>query len=180
MFKSIDQNYIIRKAKVEDYLSLHRVYFETWLDTYPNEEFNITVEDIEYKFKEKLNPEKILEGQERIATAGDKRRMLLIESFGEVIGLCNCSEENDHNKLQAIYVLPKYHGMGLGYALWREAKKVFNLQKDIIVYVASYNKKAINFYEKLGFKSTGKIFFNENHKMRNGAMIPELKMVIKK
>lgn len=69
--------------------------------------------------------------------------------------------------------------MAFGYALWQEARKVFNSQKDTIVHVTSYNQKAIIFYEKLGFKSAGKIFFNEKHKTRNGAMISELEMILK-
>ncbi|MFA5421110.1 MAG: GNAT family N-acetyltransferase, partial [Patescibacteria group bacterium] len=69
---------------------------------------------------------------------------------------------------------------GFGYALWQEARKIFNPKKDIILHVASYNQKAIDFYKKLGFKSTDEIFFDEKSKMRNGAMIPELKMIIKK
>ena len=35
-------DYKIRKIKPDDVLKLHRVYLSAWLDTYPNEEFNIT------------------------------------------------------------------------------------------------------------------------------------------
>jgi len=179
MIKDSIRNYLIRKVKPEDYLSLHRIYFETWLATYPNEQFNITIEDIKFKFTERLKPEKILERQEKITKIGDKEIMILLEYSNDVIGLCNAVERDEYNQLQAIYVLPQYHGLGFGYALWQEAKKIFNPQKKTIVHVASYNQKAINFYEKLGFKSTGKIFFDEKHKMRNGAMIPELEMIMK-
>ena len=48
----------------------------------------------------------------------------------------------------------------------------------MIVHVASYNERAINFYKKLGFQSTGKIFLDERFKLRNGAIIPELEMII--
>lgn len=171
--------YLIRNVRPEDYLSLHRVYYETWLATYPNKEHNITVEDIKYKYEEKLKPEKILEGQKRIMNLGEKELMILLEYSGEVIGICNTIEREDFNQLQSIYVLPKYQGLGLGYALWTEGKKIFNPKKDIVIHVASYNEKAINFYRKLGFESTGKILRDEKYKLKNGAIIPELEMIIK-
>lgn len=94
--------------------------------------------------------------------------------------MCNGLKNKDYNELSAIYVLPKYQRLGLGYALWEEVKKFFSTEKNIIVHVASYNKKAINFYEKLGFIKTGKIFSDEKHKMRNKAIIPETEMIIKR
>jgi ribosomal protein S18 acetylase RimI-like enzyme len=106
--------------------------------------------------------------------------MLLVEHSDRIIGLCNAINKEEYNELQVIYILPEYQRLGLGRALWEEAKNIFDSQKDIIVHVASYNNKAINFYEKLGFVSTGKIFFDEKHRMRNGAIIPELEMIIKK
>lgn len=124
------KDYKIRDITPDDIPALHNIYSTTWLDTYPNQEFNITKEDIEYKYEQAP--------------------------------------------------LPEYQGLGLGRVLWEEAKKIFDSQKDIIVHVASYNNKAINFYKKLGFVSTGKIFFDERFKMRNGAIIPELEMIIKK
>ncbi len=177
--KNKEVKYLIRKAVIEDYLSMHRVYFETWLDTYPNKKFNIKAEDIVYKFNKKLDKKQVLVGKERISKIGKKELLLVLEYQGEIIALCNALEKDSYNQLQAIYVLPKYHGLGFGYALWQEAKNIFNPHKDIIVNVASYNNKAINFYKRLGFKRTGKMFFDERFRMRNGAMIPEIEMIIK-
>lgn len=170
----------IRKARPEDLLALHKIYLKTWLATYPNEEFKITKEDIEHKFSESLKGNKIQERKEKIANMKDNELMLVLECEGKLVGLCNSLREKEYNQLQAIYVLPEYQGFGFGRALWLEAKKIFDLEKDIIVHVASYNKNAIAFYEKLGFKNTGQVIFNERFKMKNGAMIPELEMIIKK
>ncbi len=180
MINNINKNYIIRKAVWDDFMSIHNILFTTWLDTYPNKEFNITKEDIEFNFQQKLLPEEIAKAKIKNYESENLSNIsrLILEFSNIPVGFCRSEEKENHNQLQAIYVLPKYHGMGFGYALWQEAKKIFNPKKDTIVHVASYNQKAINFYEKLGFKSTGKIFFDEKHKMRNGAMIPELEMVI--
>ncbi len=170
----------IRKATPDDVLGLHHVYFVTWLDTYPNQEFNITKEDIIFKYESRLTPEKIAERKEKISQIGDNEVLLVAEKEGEVIAVCNAIQSDTHNEIRSIYVMPAYQGLGLGWALWTEAKKIFNNKKETFVNVVSYNEKAINFYKKVGFKSTGKIFFDEKFKMRNGAVMPELKMIIRK
>jgi ribosomal protein S18 acetylase RimI-like enzyme len=169
----------IRKITPDDYLGLHNVYFLTWLNTYPNKEFNITVDDIEYKYEQRLTPEKIEEYKNKILEKGENKINLLAEYQGKIIGLCNAINDICHNEIQAIYVLPKYQGRGLGSSLWKEASKIFDLQKNTFVNVVSYNKQAINFYKKLGFEITGEVFFDERFKMRNGSMFPELRMIKK-
>ena len=173
----MNKDYKIRKIKPEDVLALHNVYFLTWLDTYPNKEFNITVEDIVYKYEQRLKPEKIAESKEKILQTKENELKLLLEYKGEVVALCNVVKYQKYNQLQAIYILPKYQGLGMGSSLWQEAEKFLDSNKKTIVHVASYNNKAINFYKKLGFKSTGKIFKDERFTMRNGAVFPELEMI---
>ena len=173
----INKEYKIRKIKPEDILDLHNVSFLTWLDTYPNKEFNITTEDIIYKYEQRLTPEKIAEGKEKIFQIKENECKLLLEYQGKVVALCNVVKNQENNQLQAIYILPKYQGLGLGKSLWIEAIKFLDPNKKTIIHVASYNKKAIKFYEKIGFKSTDKVLVNERFKMRNGAIIPELEMV---
>jgi len=173
------KEYKIRKAAPDDVLGLHQVYFITWLDTYPNQEFNITKEDIIFKYESRLTPDKIAERRSKISQLKDNELMLVAEKDNKIMALCNVVQEESYNQLKAIYVLPEYQRLGLGQALWKEAQKVFDPQKDTIVHVAAYNEKAINFYRKLGFVSTEKIFCDEKYKMRNGAIIPELEMIIK-
>lgn len=172
-----DNDYQIRKITPDDILALHKIYFLAWLDTYPNDEFHITKEDIIYKYEQRLTPEKIREGRERILRTTENELKLLLEYKGDVVALCNVVKEQTHNQLQAIYVLPGYQGLGFGSALWFEANKFLDANKKTIVHVASYNNRAIGFYEKLGFISTGRVFSDERFKMRNGAMIPELEMI---
>ena len=172
-------NYKIRRITPDDYLGLHNVYFLTWLNTYPNEEFNITVDDIKYKYEQRLLPEKIAEYKKKILEKEKNEISLLVEHQGKIVALCNATCKTDFNELQAIYVLPEYQGQGLGRALWQEIEKILDPKKDTFVHVVSYNKKAISFYQKLGFKIVGGIFFDEKFKMRNGAIFPELRMIRK-
>jgi ribosomal protein S18 acetylase RimI-like enzyme len=173
----MNKNYKIRKIKAEDVLALHNVYFLTWLDIYPNKEFNITAKDIVYKYEQRLTPKKIAESREKILQTKDNELKLLLEYQGEVVALCNVVKNQEYNQLQAIYVLPEYQRLGLGSSLWLEAKKFLDLNKKTIVHVAAYNNNAIRFYERLGFISTGKVYSDPRFKMRNGAIIPELEMI---
>ncbi len=62
--------------------------------------------------------------------------------------------------------------------MWAQIVKFLNTEKETVVHVSSCNDKAINFYKKLGFVIVGSFFFDEKHKLDNGAMIPEIEMVI--
>jgi GNAT superfamily N-acetyltransferase len=81
--------------------------------------------------------------------------------------------------LRTIYVLPSFHRKGIGTKLWQEVKKFAIPGKDITVNVAVYNQKAINFYKKIGFEDTGKRWSDEKWKMKSGATIPEMQLVIR-
>jgi GNAT superfamily N-acetyltransferase len=71
-----------------------------------------------------------------------------------------------------------YQGKGVGSALFNAILP--HVDKDLIVYVAPYNERAIQFYEKLGFKDTGKPFTEDRHIMPiSGVTIPEMEMIIK-
>lgn len=84
----------------------------------------------------------------------------------------------DKNQLQAIYVLPEYQHQGIGTMLWQALCKSFDVSMPTIVQVATYNKQAIVFYEKLGFTDTGKRWQDDKFRMKSGVVIPEMEMEI--
>ena len=55
-------------------------------------------------------------------------------------------KQPDRNQLYAIYVLPEYHGRGIGTAMWQAAQQYLNSNKHTLVEVAIYNTTAIKFY----------------------------------
>lgn len=83
------------------------------------------------------------------------------------------------NIIITIYLLPEYFGKGIGTKLWKQAQKVFDPNKDIYVEVVTYNKRAIEFYKKLGFVDTGKRLVDERFKMKSGSIFPEMEMMIR-
>ena len=167
----------IVEATPEDAKGIVSLLYKTWLNTYPNKEIGITKEDIEERFQN--IDERVIKMKDVIQNTPASHKRIIAKDIDVVIGVALLIKKEDVNQLQMIYVLPEYQGKGVGSMLWNEIKKFCDPSKDTIVQVASYNKNAISFYEKLGFVDNGKRWSDEKWKMKSGATIPEMEMVIK-
>lgn len=170
---------IIRTALPDDAIDIQNVFYKTWLETYPSKAEGIITEDIQEIFKDNFSDKKIEELKNRLKDFPSNAKMLVAfdEENTKVVGLCRIYLREKFNQLQAIYILPEYQRSGIGRKLWAEALNFFNKDKNIIVQVATYNKKAISFYESLGFVDTGKRFTEERHRMPvSKKLIPEMEM----
>jgi len=170
----------ITVAEAEDSENITLVQYTTWLATYPNKEYGITIEDIEDRFKEKFTPENIQKNKDRIANPPNNNRLFVAKDNQVVVGLCLAIIKEDRNQLQVIYVLPEYQGKGIGTLLWNATLNFFDENKDIYVELAVYNKTAEEFYKRLGFIDTGRRIKDEKFKMKSGNIIPEMEMIIKR
>lgn len=174
-------NIVIKKAEKEDAEGIQNVFYSTWMETYPNETAGITREDIEVFFKDSMTDSGIQKRVEDIEKIPNNCLFLVAKDSGRVVGICRVYVRDVVNQLQAIYVLSEYQGKGIGSALFTEALKFFDKEKDIIVQVADYNTNAIAFYTKLGFVDTGKRFVQDKFIMPvTKSHIPELEMNMKK
>lgn len=169
----------ILKAVPEDALGITTVLYKTWLDTYPNAEIGITKEDVEESYKDHFTEERVKKQQENIANAPANQLRLVAKSGDQIVGVSTMIRNENNNQLRTIYILPEFQGKGTGRMLWEEARKFCDPSKETIVQVATYNQKAISFYEKLGFVDTGKRWSDEKWRMKSGATIPEMELVIK-
>ncbi len=169
----------IVRAVPKDVRMIQEVRYKAWLVTYPNEELGITVDDVEDRFKNVFSVEGIKEREDRLKNQSSDQQTFVAKQGGKIVGFCAVARHADKNQLQAIYILPEFHGKGIGKKLWNRALEFFDLKKDITVEVATYNAQAIAFYERLGFKDTGRRFSDEGTRMKSGAIIPEMEMVIK-
>ena len=104
---------------------------------------------------------------------------LVAKDGARVVGFCTVINNADKNQLQALYILSSYQGMGIGTALWQEGRKLLDLRRDVEVWAAVYNAKAIRFYRGLGFEETGERDLDHQLTMKNGSIIPELRMIRK-
>lgn len=93
-----------------------------------------------------------------------------------LVGVCMVLTSPGRLKLQVIYVLPEHHRLGVGRALWREAVRLAGWRPEAIVQVATYNARAIAFYESLGFADTGKRWESDLG-FPSGALLPEMEMM---
>ncbi len=158
---------------------MHDVRREAWITTYANQEYNITPEDIEYRFEAKATPEEMQKSRERLAHPKPGEKWYVAKDGTLVVGFCLVINNEGRNKLSSLYVLPRYQGRGIGTALWNKGRTHLDPQRDIEVWTAVYNAKAIAFYKKLGFEETGKRMEDPWLTMKNGAIIPELQLVLK-
>ncbi len=166
----------IARATPDDVIGIQDVAYHGWLATYPNAKHGITVDDIEDRYKDRHTEERITQGREQMANPPEGQTTLIAKEGGKIVGFCRATKHPDRNQLYAIYVLPEYHGRGIGRAMWQEAQQYLDSNKHTIVEVAIYNTKAIKFYEGLGFTDTSKRMSNSKFKMKSGAVIPEMEM----
>ena len=158
----------IVKPELKDALGTIEVQYKAWVATYPNEKLGITVEDIKERYKEAFTGERLAK-REKLITATEPNEKYIVAKDGDrVVGMCYVIVKEDRNQLQAIYILPEYHGKGIGTKLWSEVFAFFDKNKDIYVEVADYNENAIGFYKKLGFVDTGRRFVDERFRMKVG------------
>lgn len=149
----------IKEAQPKDADQIQNLYYKVWLDTYTNEKVGITKEKLNQRFSNLLTKESIdwLENFIDLELP-ENNRYLVAEESEKIVGIIYLEKESDHNRIQGLYILPKYQNKGLGKKLWNEAKRFLNLENETIIEVAEYNTKAIEFYKKLGFVDTGKRF----------------------
>jgi ribosomal protein S18 acetylase RimI-like enzyme len=169
----------IMDATPEDHDSIRQVQRQTWIATYPNEEFGITKEDIEMRFAVDTTPQGIRRGQERRQNINANPLIhTWVAKDGEAsVGFCIAQKEHPQNRIKAIYVLPEYQGTRVGKQLMQTALDWLGDQHDIALAVASYNHKAISFYHRFGFVLNGDPVASELAGLSSGVIIPEIEMI---
>jgi ribosomal protein S18 acetylase RimI-like enzyme len=172
-----DKKLSIVRATIKDVKDILKIKHETWLDTYPNAELGITVEDIQDRLDKS---EAVRSGEEIWAEAinsedGVSRVTYVAKLDNQIVGFVVPCIINNKNFIRTINVEPSMQGQGIGSLLMQKALNWFAKDKDIYLNVASYNDKAINFYKKFGFKLTGNNIEAENS-LNN---LPESEMILK-
>ena len=169
---------IIESATEADVLDIQKVFYETWVSIYQNEEHGITEEDLKKRYAN-LFSEEVLENRRKIIRElGQDERFLVAKIDGKIVGSSYLEREPDHNRLQSLYILPEYQGRGIGTKFWHEAQDFFDFSKDTVLDVVEYNSKAIEFYKRLGFIDSGKRFAEEMGDSKKIAVRPMMEMVL--
>lgn len=139
----------------------------------------MTVEDIEDSYKDEFTEEKIENLKQIIRDVPQTTKRLVAKVGDEIVGACTLVKRDEYNHVRTLYVLPEFQNKGIGKMFWNEAQKFFDPNKDTVVQVAEYTHQAIDFYKKLGFVDTGKRIMEEAERLKSGAIIVDMEMVIK-
>lgn len=142
-------------ARPEDARLIRQIQHDVWLTTYPNEALGITLQEIQARVAAYITPEAVEYLQKSLANPDQMTWLANLDS--KIVGYCMALKGEETNQITAIYILEEYHGKGLGKALIEPALNWLGTAKPIEVEVASYNAKAIRFYNKHGFRDSGKI-----------------------
>ena len=169
----------ITLASPDDVLEMEEVLYQTWLVTYPNEEHNVTEDDIHVKYRGRFDPLMIARRKMLVGSGIGGMRYLIARKESKIVGVCFVHGNEHFNHLQALYVLPGFQQQGVGGALWNEARKYLDLSRAIFLSVAVYNHRAIAIYTHLGFVRSGKEYIDERFRFKSGSIIPEIEMVLR-
>ena len=152
----------IREAQKQDAEEIQKLYYKVWLETYVDESLSITKESLINRFSKLTSKESIQWLSDFLESKiPSNHKYLVAKHENKIVGVVYLEKEEDHNRIQGIYILPEYQNQGLGKRFWDMAISFFGKNNPIVLDVAEYNQKAINFYIKLGFIDTGKRFLEE-------------------
>jgi len=176
---SLDKAKIVR-TKAEDVYGIRKIQRLTWLDTYPNEEFGITRQDVVDKFaidgtdggRQKIEDRKKLYSDPSVCA-------LVAKDQDRIVGFCMVKKEVDRGQIMPLYILPEYQGMGLGKRLISRGIGWLGDKRPIYVNVVTYNSRAIGFYKSCGFTKTDKEVHDTAADFPSGRSTPEIEMVLR-
>ena len=125
------------------------VHWKSWQESYAG------IVDAEYLSRMSVErcEESARRWPENTWVAKDGERVI---GFTVACRICDKSgAQTGEGEVRAIYVLEEYQRLGIGYALMQQALKTLSGCRVVCVWVLKDNRKAIRFYERVGFRADG-------------------------
>lgn len=143
----------VRIATVADAADIARIHQESSVQTYANDRLGITREEM-IEYVGSLEDTRMR--WENDLRAKDPAMHVTILKIGDrVVGFCRVRRGVDAGKVEMLYLDPAYAGKGMGGEIFQESLQWLGEEQPIELHVASYNSRAIRFYERFGFRKQG-------------------------
>lgn len=155
-----DRRFEIQPATLDDVVGIGRAHLQSWLETYPSEEYGVDEDWIRDEFSFLVQDGQNKEGRDN----GIPFRTKVIENLGDSVlyevvkdengvvqGFMHTDRTDDAVNLNAIYLTNALKGAGVAHKLMQQAI-AFAGNLPMKLQVVEYNERAIKFYEKYGFK----------------------------
>ena len=139
------------------------VHWQTWREAYDDilpEEFQETMTLDRCRFFSQKYPENTL-------IAMDEKKVVGFISYGNFR-----DEAIQAGEIIALYVLKDYYGKGVSKQLMHAAFVALDQFSEIYLWVLKENKRAISFYQKMGFT-----FDDQEQILKLGKPVKELRMI---
>ncbi|MDA5281181.1 GNAT family N-acetyltransferase [Streptomyces sp. Isolate_45] len=146
----------IEPPQPDDAASVGWMQLEAWLQTYPNEVVGIDEAWVREHRGSAVTAEGIARWREFIEQAVRQPELLfcrVVRSGSEVVGVL-CGRRDEGVTLGPMYLLDKAQGRGIGGRLMDEFL-AWAGDSRMHLWVTDYNTRAIRFYERYGFSTTG-------------------------
>ena len=143
-----------------------RVHWQAWSEAYD--------EILPAEFQEQMTLDKC-----RFYSQKYPANTLIALDDAKVVGFVSYGDFRDSatiaGEIIVLYILKDYYGKGVGQQLMQAAFAALNGYQEIILWVLEDNKRAIAFYEKMGF-----VFDGEEKVIDLGKAVKEKRMIYSK
>lgn len=165
--------FTITEMTLDDLDDSTTMRLQSWLDTYVNDEHNVTREWIEKRNQVQMSRSVMAARKERFSKS-EAPGWVARNQAGEIIGSTTPYCDTDGvQHVGSLYVNKNYHGKGVGSALMRKVIEWADPTKAIELGVVIYNQRAKAFYKKWGFEEV------PGSETLFAYKIPEVKMIRK-
>jgi GNAT superfamily N-acetyltransferase len=152
--------FTVTRAKSSDVDAIVAVQAAAWLATYPSATHGVTAADVQLRLAGASGERtawRVARLRAALASPSDRDVYHVARTSDAVIGYGHARvDAAGVHRLSALYVHPAAQGVGVGFAL---AQRALDRHGDhpVHVVVVTYNRRAVEFYERLGFRVTGPI-----------------------